>query len=382
MKQRQSDIILGREIERATRRDKMRISSERRDREESGKRNKADPHAKYPKFVRRMGNLLHIHPADVYEVLVKRNTNTARINTLKFSLKDSFNRAVEAAGINPIVVPWYPDSFSFTENKHELFKSELISSGMAFIQNASSFLPVLAMQPKEDEDILDICAAPGGKASHIAALTNNKSRLWVNDGNVSRIHKIKEVQEILGANFERVTHIDGKFIDREVDRQFDRILLDAQCSGEGMIDLSNPRTAENWSIDRVEKHYYLQVKMLKSAFKVLKPGGTLIYSTCTFAPEENEAPVSTLLRDFEDAVLEPLILDLNNTVPAVTNWEGAVYHPSLSMSLRVVPNDYMEGFFVCRIRKLGDGFTSEDIQPINLVAEGKRQSKVGKDLNY
>ena len=365
------------------RRAKRQVVLEKRGRAKTGgAKNKADKHSRFSKYTRRMAQLLDIHPAEVFDILNVKRVPTARFNTLKSKLPSDFEQAVKGADIVPKSISWYPDGFAFEGDKREVFSSTAVSEGFMFIQNASSFLPVLAMQPGKEDHILDVCASPGGKATHIAALTDNQSNVWANDGIELRLPKLKEVQTTLGANFAAVTSIDGKYIDREIEKKFDRILLDAQCSGEGMIDLRDSKSEQHWSMGRIKKHHHLQVKMLRSAFKLLKPGGTLVYSTCTFAPEENEAPISVLLRDFEDARVEPITFDQPNTMPAVTSWNGEFYNPAVKGALRVMPNHYMEGFFVCRIRKLGANFTTHDINAVDLAAEGVKRTKIAQELSY
>jgi len=211
------------------------------------------------------------------------------------------------------------------------------------------------MRPEAGEDILDVCSSPGGKAAHIAALTANGARLHVNDGIKSRLKKLQEVVELMSIDIVEMTDIQGQYLDKFLDGDFDRILLDAQCSGEGMADLSRPDALKFWTPDRIEKMSRLQQRMLVAAFKKLRPGGVLIYSTCTIAPEENEAPVDHLVRHNADAVIEPIGVEVPEGRPGLAKWQGRSYHPDLRHAMRVVPSDFLEAFFVCRIRKTAPG---------------------------
>ncbi len=212
-------------------------------------------------------------------------------------------------------------------------------------------MPALALGPEPGEDILDICAAPGGKASHIAAITDNHARLWLNDGIRSRLRKLREVVDLLGVRYERMTAIPAQYLDKEISKTFDRILLDAQCSGEGMIDISRSDSCRFWSIERIEKYSHLQKKMLTVACKLLKPGGTLVYSTCTFAPEENEMVINHILKHRDDMCVKPIFIAISNMYPGRTTWRGERLHESLGHARRIMPSEYMEGFFVCKLRK-------------------------------
>lgn len=303
--------------------------------------------------------------------------HSARINTLKLSCKRQFNELAERYGLENVTpIPWYPDGFTFDGNKKEIFSSEICTSGGIYIQNSSSFLPALALQPQAGDHILDVCAAPGGKAAHIAALTNNQAHIWVNDASPDRVQKITDVQGILGANFRDITCLDGRNISSNFrDKKFDRILLDAECSSESHIDLDDRTALKGWNVELIKKNARLQQSLLCSAFEALKPGGVLVYSTCTYAPEENEGSVSLLLREFEDAVVQPLKLKGANVVKPVAKWNGKPFHGTEG-ALRILPNASMEGFFVCRIRKRSDNMTNADLHPIDLKAEGIERSKL------
>ncbi len=329
---------------------------------------------KYSKFVERTARLYGISISDVFDMMDAPSRHTGRINRLKVYSRDEFEAAATEVNLDYSSLEWYPDGFVFEKNKGLLAETPLITEGKAFIQNASSFIPVLALQPQENEDILDVCAAPGGKSSMIAALTGNRAGLWLNDGIPARIKKLKDVQRILDFEITSLTTHQAQYIDKYIDHAFDRILLNAQCSGEGMIDLARPGSLKFWSMDRVIKYSRLQTKMLTSCFKLLKPGGTLVYSTCTLAPEENESPVSTLLKRCDDAVIEPVILDIPAAMRGVTQWEKEKYDASIAGALRIIPDDHMEGFFACRIRKLGNGLTRKNVESIDIAREGAKRS--------
>lgn len=251
-------------------------------------------------------------------------------------------------------IPWLDGAYHIVGDKAAVSASEPCRRGLAFIQNASSFLPVLALEPQPGELILDMCAAPGGKSSHIAALTGNRARLWLNDGIPARLRKLREVVALLGVEAEAISAIPAQYLDKEIDRRFDRILLDAQCSGEGMIDLGNRQSYRFWTPERVERYSMLQRKMLMTAYRLLKPGGVLVYSTCTFAPEENEVPVDHLIRHRRAMRIEPIRPEIAQMRPGRTSWDGARLDHALALSRRVLPDSHLEGFFVCRLGKSAD----------------------------
>ena len=285
------------------------------------------------------------------ELLTGARRQSLRINPLAGVDVDVVKRQLTDLGDVLRPIPWCNDAYYIIGDKTAVSASEPCRRGLAFIQNASSFLPVLALDPQPGDAILDMCAAPGGKSSHIAALTGNRARLWLNDGIVARLRKLREVVELLQVQTEAMTAVPAQYLDKEIDRQFDRILLDAQCSGEGMIDLANRQSYRFWTLERIEKYSLLQRKMLMTAYKLLRPGGVLVYSTCTYAPEENEVPINHLIRHRPEMRIEPILPQIPQMRPGRTTWEGVRLDRALALSRRVVPDTHLEGFFVCRLRK-------------------------------
>ena len=211
---------------------------------------------------------------------------------------------------------------------------------------------MITLDSQRGEWIFDVSAAPGGKASHIATQLGNDCHLWLNDSSKPRIQKLREVLELLNVKAETITEHPGQYLDKYIDARFDRILLDAQCTGEGRIDLSNSHSLDYWSVQRIEEYSRLQQRMLVAAFKLLEPGGMLVYSTCTLAPEENESPVNHLIRHFP-ASLCPIDVDLANRRPGLSSWGGTRYEKQIEHAVRIVPSDTMEAFFVAKIIREG-----------------------------
>lgn len=326
-------------------------------------------------FPARMARLLKISEKKLYEILKPSDVFACRLNRLRNVSKTKVISSAEKQGIVLEPIDWYPDAFLVRSSKYDLLNTDLVKGGVLYVQNASSYLPVLALEPKPEEIIFDACAAPAGKSSMIASLTGGDAKLWLNDGIKSRLEKIKQVQKLLGFKYEKLTCIPVQSIDKEINQQFDKILLDIQCSGEGMIDISKPFTMRFWNMNRIKKYMHMQTKALNACFRLLKPGGVLVYSTCTFAPEENEAPISNLLKNNPDAVIQPLILNLKNARKGEKYWDDLRFNTSLSGALRILPSDGMEGFFVCRIRKKP---TEDDCEPIDLKQIGKKYSEMAE----
>lgn len=236
----------------------------------------------------------------------------------------------------------------------ELGKSGEHLLGYYYIQEVSSMMPILALNPKPGELVLDLCAAPGSKTTQASALMENKGTIIANDVSIGRI-------SILAANLERtgcsniiITRHDAVQLCQKLKKLnffFDKILLDVPCSGEGNIR-SNPATFKMWNQKVINKLAKLQRRIAEAAIPLLKKGGEIIYSTCTHSPEENELNVQYLIQKYGLKV-ESVSLPLK-TRPGLTAWNNQVLSPELKKAQRIYPQDNnTEGFFLCKMRKSG-----------------------------
>ncbi len=330
-------------------------------------------------FVERTAAALGLAPAEVERRFRPGGVHSGRVNRLRAPAAGPVYDELAGGGVAVSPLAWYPDGATFTAAKGDVAALPAVAEGRFFVQNASSFLPPLALDAHPGDSVLDTCAAPGGKASLVASLTGGRADLWLNDGIATRIPRLRDVEATLGFAAGTVTTHPAQYIDKYVDRDFDRVLVDAQCSGEGLLDLSRPTAFRYWSLARVRKYHFLQTKMLVAAFRLLRPGGVLVYSTCTVAPEENEAPVSTLLAREPDAAVEPLRLDDPAARPGLMRWEGDHFAGDLAGALRLVPERGFEAFFVCRIRKLGPGLGRAGLAEVDLGAVGRSSALPAAD---
>lgn len=277
-----------------------------------------------------------------------------RINRLKVDDELSLLAELATAGWSGMQSAFYDHGYGIAIGRSAVVNSEAAKDGRIFIQNQASWLPVLALDPQPSEKILDICAAPGGKASHIAELTENQAELWVNDNSRVRLFKLRSNFSRLGVRYNEQTMYGIDRLPHVLPlASFDKILLDAPCSGEGLLNITRDKDFEYWSLAQIKRLQQLQKKGITAAWKLLKPGGTLVYSTCTMAPEENEAVVDYLLSRNDDAQLRALNLQQPpNQYPAVQSWNGRPYKSDLSNCLRLAPSAYVEAFFVAKITKL------------------------------
>ncbi|HLC67586.1 MAG TPA: RsmB/NOP family class I SAM-dependent RNA methyltransferase, partial [archaeon] len=232
-------------------------------------------------------------------------------------------------------IPWYDHAYFIPEN---------FSAKGKFIFDPVSIVPCLALAPKKSDRILDMCAAPGTKTFILSFLTNNEAHITANDINKFRVRRLRFNVEKFSLSVD-VTNMSG----RKIEGTFDKILLDAPCTGEGMVNKKEKLFA-NWSENSVRFLSRKQKKLITHAFKLLAPGGTLVYSTCTFEPDENEAVVDFLLRK-SDAVIESVDVNIRHA-DGITEWNKPL-DKRLSACMRIYPqHNGTGGFFVAKIRKL------------------------------
>lgn len=249
-------------------------------------------------------------------------------------------------------IAWCPHGYEII-SEYTVEYEQLAHTGHGYIQNAASWLPVLTLEPRPGERILDLCAAPGGKSSHIQAITNNQSQLLCNDNSRPRLIRMQANLKRLNVSAEFMLS-DATRLGRRNLGEFDKILLDAPCSGEGLMSLrpEDTKLLDSWSVAHIRRLSSLQKRLISEAWQLLKPGGTLVYSTCTMAPEENEAVVDYLLRRQPDASLVPItITPLPDRVPVVQSWNGRRLTHELSGCLRLMPGVLTEAFFVATVHK-------------------------------
>jgi NOL1/NOP2/sun family putative RNA methylase len=227
--------------------------------------------------------------------------------------------------------------------------------GYYYVQEVCSMMSVIALNPQPGELILDLCASPGSKTTQIVSKMKNTGTLMANDLKLDRIAILASNLEKAGSTNTVVTRNDAidlcsKFKKRNI--QFDRILLDAPCSGEGTIR-SSPKTLLMWNEQVVDKFSRQQKKMLAHALKCLKVGGTLVYSTCTHAPEEDESVVDFAIRNFP-VKIEHVSLPLK-TRQGITEWKTESFSSEVKKSHRIYPQDNdSEGFFLCKMTLLSE----------------------------
>ncbi len=287
--------------------------------------------------------------ADFFAEMQQPLRKSIRVNTLKISVKE-FQKLTAKLRWQLTPVPWCSTGFWIERDDHvqPLGKTWLYVAGLFYIQEAASMLPPELLAPELDSFTLDVAAAPGSKTTQLAALQQNTGTIIANEPSLKRIKSLSHNLELSGVGNTLLARKDGSAFEKYFPNQFDRILLDAPCTGEGTLR-KDSRALTRWSLNRIEAMADLQKRLLVSAFHALKVDGELVYSTCTFAPEENEAVVDYLLRQFPEAVEILPASEANGLI----EFGEQKYHASLAGARRLWPHrDYCEGFFAVKLRKL------------------------------
>ena len=270
---------------------------------------------------------------------VKRKV-TIRVNTIK-SNKNKIIEELAKIGAEFDEVKWSENALIINnKSEKDLEDLDIYKNGEIYLQSLSSMLPPIVLNPQEKEDILDMTAAPGGKTTQIAALTNNNANITACELNAIRAERLKFNVEKQGASSVFVMQKDSRNIDDYF--SFDKILLDAPCSGSGTLDFNDETTFKFFSQKLVEKSQKAQLTLLNKALKVLKPGKEMVYSTCSILSCENEDIVNQALK-LANAKIVPIEFEGMEDLPVLpTKIEGTIC---------VCPNEFFEGFFVAKIRK-------------------------------
>lgn len=269
-----------------------------------------------------------------------------RVNTLKISVAD-FLQQVAPYGWQLTPIPWCEEGFWIERDDEDslpLGSTAEHLSGLFYIQEASSMLPVAALFADGDmpQRVMDVAAAPGSKTTQIAARMGNKGGILANEFSASRVKVLHANISRCGISNVALTHFDGRVFGAALPERFDAILLDAPCSGEGVVR-KDPDALKNWSPESNQQIAETQRELIDSAFHALRPGGTLVYSTCTLNREENEEVVQWLLARYPQAVE---VLPLGTLFPQATEALTA------EGFLHVFPQIFdCEGFFVARLKK-------------------------------
>lgn len=231
-----------------------------------------------------------------------------------------------------------------------LSRHAAVVDGAAYPMNPASSYAALSLGAAPGMEVLDLAAAPGGKTLVLAGRMHDSGRLAAVEVVKGRFHRMRANLARCGVTNAAFYLDDGRRVGRKVPERFDRVLLDAPCSSESRFRVGEARTYGQWSERKLKETSRKQKGLLRSAYRALKPGGEMIYCTCAFAPEENEAVVSHFLRAAPEAEVLPLTPPCNHSV-GLSDWRGREFDSRCRHAVRILPDDLWDGFFVCRFRK-------------------------------
>ena len=278
-------------------------------------------------------------------MLGERNT-TLRVNSIKYNIQELM-KYLREKNIKFERVSWYNDALIIKNaNEKEIQKLDIYEKGYIYLQSLSSMIPPLVLNPKPGEKVLDLTAAPGSKTTQMAVMMKNDGYILANELDKIRCERLQYNIEKQGANIVEVINNRGEKVGEEYQEQFDKVLLDAPCSGEGRFLGNNVGTYRNWSKRTVRELAKLQKKLFESAYTALKPNGMMVYSTCTLNKDENENVLQWAIENFNVKLLD-INIDFKEKMQGFNDGLDG----SINKAIRILPSKNMEGFFVAKLKK-------------------------------
>jgi len=273
----------------------------------------------------------------IIEGYSKTRPTTFRVNTTKTDV-DAVKEKLLNLGVKFKEVEWNENAI-IIEDEFDIRKTSMYENGEIYIQNLSSMIPPIVVSPSEGESILDMAAAPGGKTTQMASLSNNKAMITACEKNKIRAERLKYNLEKQGAGRVNVMMEDARRLSDFF--SFDKILLDAPCSGSGTININDKNLEKYYTKELVERSIKTQKELLRKAVKIVKSKGEIIYSTCSILKEENEKIVEEILQK-SNLEIVPIDESQFKDIPLLP--------ATIPGTICICPNELYEGFFVAKMR--------------------------------
>jgi len=321
-----------------------------------------------------MGLLMKIFPLEeLKKYLESSDTDrpvTIRTNTLKTRRKELAQDLINL-GVNVDPIEWSKEGLIVYDSPVPIGATSTYLAGHYILQGAGSFLPVMALQPQPNERILDLSAAPGGKTTHIAQLMKNTGVIFANDISKERCRAVSANCHRLGVINTVISHKDGRTFPKAL-KGFDRVLLDAPCTGTG-VACKDPSVKANKDLKDVKRCSHLQKELLLAAIDCCdaksEKGGIIVYSTCSILVEENEAVVNYALKRRNVKLVET---GLEFGRPGFKNFCQFHFHPNMTLARRFYPHAHnTDGFFVAKLKKISD----QVLEPPAKIKDGTKKEK-------
>jgi 16S rRNA (cytosine1407-C5)-methyltransferase len=295
------------------------------------------------------------------DLLGNPRKQSIRVNTLKAKVERIKSQLAVKYGIQTELHPWIPDALVIEQDGDNLIGKTIEHLlGYYYIQSISSMLPPVYLKPEDHSKVLDLCAAPGSKSTQLAAMMKNTGMLTVNEVQGDRLRTLSfniERNNVFNAG---IIQDKGEWLGRYYQNYFDKILVDVPCSGLGIIQ-KKEEVNKWWSTQSITGLINLQLSLIIAAVKMLKPGGELIYSTCTLTTEENEEIVNKVIEKYP---VELLLVSVPGGIPGFTKAPGKIFSPELAKTARVLPwLSNSEGFFLAKMVKTDETEKIKSAEP-------------------
>ena len=297
--------------------------------------------AKYEKL---LGN----DAAEFFKFSQKKIRKSLWINSLKIPPKELLSKLEEKNWkLQPL--QFHGNAFVIENIQKPGFSYEF-KHGLLNLQEISSMLPAIVLQPLQNELVLDCTAAPGNKTLQMSCLMQGKGRIYAIESYQNRFKTL--LYNVRKFWMKNVQAVKGDFLKLKTDKRFDKILLDAPCSTEGIVR-KEFFGLKGWSPKLVKRKAKIQKRMVEKAFQLLKPNGILVYSTCSLSPEEDEEVVQNLLEENKNLSIEKIELPGIKLRKGLKSYEGKNFSPAIGNCARILPQDNdTQAFFMAKIRRL------------------------------
>ncbi|MCF7870344.1 MAG: RsmB/NOP family class I SAM-dependent RNA methyltransferase [Candidatus Omnitrophica bacterium] len=302
-------------------------------------------------FIKRLKKIYPKEFPAISETFLHRKNPFFRINYLKTDLT-SLRRDLQKENIKFKELSFPQGAFLLKSPLRKLQNTIVYEQGHLYVQNLSSMLPAIFLEPEGGDKILDLCAAPGAKTTQIASLAPNAEIIAIEKVR-KRYYKLLSNLKKQGASSVNAYLLDGGMVRKKFPEGFNKVLVDASCSAEGRFFVHNPKSFKYWKLKKIKEMVRKQKKLLGASFFACAEGGAIIYSTCTMAPEENEEIIDWFINKFEDCLeILPLKIPLPNIESGKQRWKNKRFLPHVARAKRIIPTDSMEGFFIAKIKKI------------------------------
>lgn len=304
-----------------------------------------------PGFAQKLKGIYPFKYQKIITTFLAKKKSSFRINYSKIDLRSLRKKLIEEH-VRFRELPFPKGSFLLFSNLRQFQDTDIYKQGFVFVQNVSSMIPPIILDPQDSDATLDLCAAPGAKTTQIVSLAP-ASEVVAIEKIRDRYYKLLANLKVQGATKVKTLLLDGIWVRKKFPEYFSKALIDAPCSAEARFYMHNPRSYKYWKERKVKEMARKQKKLLHASFFSLKEGAELVYSTCTFSPEENEVIINWFINKFKEKIeVVPISLPLPNVRDGFTRWQGKKLSASLKLTKRIIPNDFMEGFFIAKLRKI------------------------------